>query len=183
MKRTGRHAGGEAGWGGPGASEAVADSDTYLAQSANLPSQARLAARQLAQARLGRPRFDFSGGMDADAERRSERCRGGSRVTQPVGREDRRLGIIFRCSGRLGGVRDGKRAYHLSCFPCREQSTRKIGPEKYSGRAGPTQAWMSRVGRPPSARGLRLTVRCSSDGEVAFSHPKEGQGVVMPQQN
>ena len=107
-------------------------SDTYLAQSANLPSQARLEARQMAQATLGRPRFDCSGGMDADAERRSERCRGGSRVTHPVGREDRRLGIIFRCPGRLAGVRDGGRASHLSCFPCREQSTRKIGPEKYT---------------------------------------------------
>ena len=41
---------------------------------------------------------------------------------------------------------------NFSFFPCREQSTPKIGPEKYSGRAGPTQAWMSRVGRPPSAR-------------------------------
>jgi len=35
---------------------------------------------------------------------------------------------------------------------CREQSTPKIGPENYSGCAGPTQAWVSRVGRPPSAR-------------------------------
>ena len=34
----------------------------------------------------------------------------------------------------------------------REQSTPKIGPENYSGCAGPTQAWVSRVGRPPSAR-------------------------------
>mgnify|MGYP006888584874 CR=1 FL=1 len=42
-------------------------SDTYLTQSANLPSQARLAARQMTQATLGRPPFDFSGGMDADA--------------------------------------------------------------------------------------------------------------------
>ena len=66
MKRTGRHAGGEAGWDGPVASEAVAGSDTYLAQSANLPSQARLAARQLTQATLGRPRFVFSGGMDVN---------------------------------------------------------------------------------------------------------------------
>ena len=127
-------------------------SDTYLTQSANLPSQARLAARQLAQATLGRPRFDCSGCMDAAADRRSERCRGGSRVTHTVGREDRRLGIIFRCPSRLAGVRVGGRASHLLVFPCREQSTPKIGPEKYSGCAGPTQACVSRVGRPPSAR-------------------------------
>ena len=127
-------------------------SDTYLAQSANLPSQARLAARQLAQATLGRPRFDCSGCMDADADRRSERYRGGSGVTHPVGREDRRLGIIFRCPSRLAGVRVGGRASPLLVFPCREQSTPKIKPEKYSPFAGPTQACVSRVGRPPSAR-------------------------------
>ena len=139
-------------------------SDTYLTQSANLPSQARLAARQLAQATLGRPRFDCSGCMDADADRRSERYRGGSGVTHPVGREDRRLGIIFRCPSRLAGVRVGGRASDLLVFPCREQSTPKIGPENYTGCAGPTQACVSRVGRPPSARappsnGALLTAR------------------------
>ena len=121
--RAGRR--GEAGWDGPAAPEAVAGSDTYLTQSANLPSQARLAARQLAQATLGRPRFDFSGGMDADAERRSERCRCGSRVTHTVGRDDRRLGIVFRCPGRLAGVRDGGRASHLSFFRALNTAPRK----------------------------------------------------------